>query len=329
MNKPRNAFHSKYGGMWIDRSDAVEVLSRKEMADDLKEAIYKFILDGYVVLPKAVPDRFIDDFLESIDHSFTHGNSDVLYQKHGSPVTLPLATPTDPIEARVVDAYCVMPEAVSILSNARLIQFLRAIFDEVPLLFQSLSFHQGSQQGLHQDTAYVVSNRPMELAACWIALEDIREGSGELMYAPGSHRYPDWDFGVSPLRKHWDSALDEVEQHDKWATWLRDRAETANQGVQKFLARKGDILIWHADLAHGGSPVLDKTLTRRSLVGHFCPKSARPNYFDTPPYRSVITESRRLSYSSMHYDLTARKNISSFLNMIAKIIRSRFRPVKK
>jgi phytanoyl-CoA hydroxylase len=329
MNKSRNAFHSKYGGMWIDRTNAAEILSQKEMADDLKAAIHKFILDGYVVLPKAVPAHLIDIFLEKIDNSFVHGNCNILYQNHGSPVTLPLEIPTDPIDARVVDAYCAIPEAVSILSNPRLTQFLRAIFDEDPLLFQSLSFHQGSQQGLHQDTAYVVSDRPMELAACWIALEDIRDGAGELSYAPGSHRLPDWDFGVAPPRKHWDSALDGVEQHDRWAAWLREQVEKTEQGVQKFHARKGDILIWHADLVHGGSPILDKTLTRRSLVGHFCPKSARPNYFDIPPYRSVVKESKGLSYSSLHYDLTKINNKSLFANMIAKIIPTRFRPVQK
>lgn len=327
MNKSRNTFHSKHGGMWIDRTDAAEILLQKKMSDDLNEAVHKFILDGYVILPNAVPAHLIDVFSTKIDNSFLYGNRNVLYQNHGSPLTLPLEIPTDPIGARVVDAYCVIPEAISILSNIRLIQFLRAIFDEEPLLFQSLSFHQGSQQALHQDTAYVVSDRPMELAACWIALEDIREGSGELSYAPGSHRLPDWDFAVSPPRKHWDSALDGIEQHDSWAAWLREQVEKSDQGVQKFYARKGDILIWHADLVHGGSPILDKTLTRRSLVGHFCPKSARPNYFDTPPNRSVVKESRGLSYSSMHYDLRQSLNNSLFMNMVAKIIPTRFKQV--
>jgi len=52
---------------------------------------------------------------------------------------------------------------------------------------QSIYLEYGSQQSQHQDTAYVVAAKPLSLAACWIALEDIKEGSGELVYYPGSH----------------------------------------------------------------------------------------------------------------------------------------------
>ncbi len=36
-----------------------------------------------------------------------------------------------------------------------------------------------------------------------------------------------------------------------------------------FLAKKGDILIWHANLIHGGLPVVNPALTRKSMVIHY------------------------------------------------------------
>jgi phytanoyl-CoA hydroxylase len=75
----------------------------------------------------------------------------------------------------------------------------------------------------------------MEMAACWIALEDIRPGSGELMYVPGSHRLPDWTFGEG--RKHWNPSEDGNDTHVQWARSL-DRFG-AERGVERFLARKG------------------------------------------------------------------------------------------
>jgi len=57
--------------------------------------------------------------------------------------------------------------------------------------------------------------------------------------------------------------------------------------LQRFLARKGDALIWAADLAHGGSPITDPRLTRRSLVTHYTPESTAPAYF-----RALPTEKR-------------------------------------
>jgi len=36
-----------------------------------------------------------------------------------------------------------------------------------------------------------------------------------------------------------------------------------------FTAKKGDVLIWHANLFHGGEPHLNKTKTRKSMVLHY------------------------------------------------------------
>jgi phytanoyl-CoA hydroxylase len=36
-----------------------------------------------------------------------------------------------------------------------------------------------------------------------------------------------------------------------------------------FNAEPGDVLIWHANLVHGGSPHLNKEKTRRSMVMHY------------------------------------------------------------
>ena len=54
----------------------------------------------------------------------------------------------------------------------------KIVLRRTALLFQSLSFIKGSNQGIHQDTAYVVTDQPMKLIATWIALEDINPGSG-------------------------------------------------------------------------------------------------------------------------------------------------------
>ncbi len=47
----------------------------------------------------------------------------------------------------------------------------------------------------------------------------------------------------------------------------------------KFRARKGDVVIWHADLVHGGSPVTREGSSRNSLVTHFSPVDVDPEWF--------------------------------------------------
>lgn len=43
-----------------------------------------------------------------------------------------------------------------------------------------------------------------------------------------------------------------------------------------FTPRKGDLLIWHSALVHGGMPRNDPALTRRSIVSHYTTREVYP-----------------------------------------------------
>ena len=298
------AFHSRFGGLWVDRDDWRQQITARHLTSEQINQIEFFVRNGFIILHAAATPEKVDAFRRKIETSFREGNKDVLYQRHDGYDTLPLSQPEDRLGVRVVDSFVPFAEALDLFSSPSLIAFLQLIFDADPLLFQSLSFDQGSQQGLHQDTAYVVVDQPLELAACWIALEDIQPGSGELMYVPGSHRLPDWNFGGD--RKHWVATEDGKEPHDDWARHLTQHAKDSQYGVQYFLPKKGDILVWHADLAHGGAPVKNPDLTRQSLVGHFCPQGRSPHFFSTSPHLATIRHRGSLAYCSQHYDLAGR-----------------------
>lgn len=303
MNSMNDAptYHSRFGGLWIDRSDWRQQLAARRLAPGQAALIERFVTDGYIILEGAASEALVDAFQHRVEASFRDGNPDVLYQDHRTQVVQRLTEPADRMGGRVLDSFIPFPQALDLFRVPRLFDFLRLIFDTDPLLFQSLSFDQGSQQGLHQDTAYVVVDQPMQLAACWIALEDVTPGSGELIYAPGSHRLPDWDFGGD--KKHWNPVDDGPDIHNEWARHLAAQAKADSRGIQHFLPKKGDILIWHADLAHGGSPIRDPSLTRQSLVGHFCPQTTRPYFFSTHPHLSAIRFHHSLGYCSQHYEL--------------------------
>jgi len=46
--------------------------------------------------------------------------------------------------------------------------------------------------------------------------------------------------------------------------------------AEPFLGKAGDVLIWHEELVHGGSPIIDMTRTRMSLVTHYWGYSCIP-----------------------------------------------------
>jgi len=291
-------FHSRFGGLWIDRVDAHAELARRlesgQLSSALGERVKHFMDNGFVVLEGAVPVELVDRLASVIATAYAQGDERLLYHTDGTEHII-LQPNADPSGKRIIEAHAVLAEIREALSTPAILEFLKAIFEEAPVLTQSLTFQEGSQQGLHQDTAYVVYNEPLKLAASWIALEDIEEGSGELRYVVKSHRLPDFPF--SNARK--DSHGVPTEEVNRYLSWLSSQSAQSGLQEQTFLAKKGDALIWHADLAHGGAAIKKEGSTRQSLVGHYCPASVLPKYERAQTRR----KHGPLTYSTYLYDL--------------------------
>ena len=303
--KPQTSpnFASTFGGLWVDRSDADPVLKKKVRVGDVSPAlaghIGHFKDEGYVVFPGAVLPAVVDRLNRVIAQAYRNGDSRVRYHTDGAEHHI-LTAGTDPHGKRIVESHAVLPEARDIFTSPDLQAFLSAVFEDTPVLTQSLLFTNGSEQPFHQDPAFVDYEQPRHMAAAWVALEDLEEGCGYLRYLAKSHLLPDYVFSTG-RRDSKGAAPDEVE---RYLEWLLDEAEKRGLKEHTFEARKGDVFIWHADLVHGGAPVTNPHATRKSLVGHFCPQSVLPRYpsgADRKPHDGFL-------YSSYLYDLGERND---------------------
>ena len=299
-----NQYFSRYGGLWVDLPDAQDIAAKlaatKVITEREHELVGAFMTNGYVVLERAINPALIDEFGAEVDRLWTTGHPELML---GLPPNDQRAV-LEPkyasiVGVRMLDAYRHLESARNLLLHDRITRFLRIVFNRSPLLFQSLSFPIGSEQGMHQDTAYVVTGSPMELAASWIALEDIAEGSGELQYYVGSHRVPEYHF--SGNRKHYAPGVDAPAEQDEFLRQMNGNAIKMGCKLEKFRAKKGDVLIWHADLVHGGAPITNPQSTRKSLVGHYCPDNVQPNYFEFLPNTRTIYSFGAGSYCSGIY----------------------------
>lgn len=152
-------------------------------------------------------------------------------------------------------------------NNAELKQLLTALLGGSPVLFQSINFSAGSEQHTHSDSIHMTTYPQGGLLGVWFALEDITADNGPLHYYPGSHKLPYYMNG------------DYNNEGSRWLTGNKTYAEYENMIAEKikqyqikkevFLASKGDIFIWHANLFHGGEQHLNKAMTRKSMVLHF------------------------------------------------------------
>lgn len=297
-------YFSRYGGLWVDLPDAQQIAAKlatmKVISGQEHELVNAFIANGYVILKQAIDSVLIDQFRAEMDDVWRTGHPQLILSVPPNDTRVVLEPKhASSIGVRVLDVYQNFGSARHVLLHDTLTRFLRIIFNRSPLLFQSLSFLIGSEQGMHQDTAYVVTDSPMKLAASWIALEDIAEGSGELQFYVGSHRLPEYHFGGQ--RKHFTPGLDAPTEHDEFQHFIHENAIRMGCRLDKFRARKGDVLIWHADLVHGGSPIANPQSTRQSLVGHYCPDDVQPNYFGYLPDSKTIWPFRGGSYCSGTY----------------------------
>jgi len=152
-------------------------------------------------------------------------------------------------------------------NNKKLLKILKLLMGKRIELFQSINFLKGSQQRTHSDSIHMTTFPYGNLIAVWIALEDISEECGPLNYYPGSHKLPyimnrDYDNIGSRFRlgnKTYSEYEDYIER-----IVVKNRLEK-----KVFTAIKGDILIWHANLLHGGNKVIDKNSSRKSMVFHY------------------------------------------------------------
>lgn len=280
-------YRSRFGGLWIDRVDGDAVLERRiaagEIGPELAERLRTFLRDGSVVIEGAVPADVVDRVVEDAERAWHGAFPEIRVEAQIDGVAF--IAPTPELKAarwstKLLDLYRFSEATREALFAPAIVEFLRAVFECAPLAFQSLSFRWGTQQPVHQDSAFVVLDRPLEMVASWIALEDVKPGTGELEYYAGSHRMPD-----HPLpggKKHITVDAAELARGmvnvKSYPDELSARADALGLERRRFLPRKGDALLWAADLIHGGSKRDSDALTRQSLVTHYCPEPRWPDY---------------------------------------------------
>jgi phytanoyl-CoA hydroxylase len=274
---------SPFGGLWPDETNALDILDGKleigQITDAQAALLRHWIRDGYVVLEQAIPAALIDAAERDLDKAFAGGFPDMRFECHKVGAGLiPWKKEILGHAGKAIDIHHFSKACRNVMFADAISEFFGLIFESRAFATQTLGFLRGSGQEGHQDSAYVPFTIPRRFAATWVALEDVTVGAGELFYYPGSHRFPDFLYGgryksiAEATRSGYTVERAEVEQH---VTSLQHRAR--EQGIEKkiLVAKRGDVLVWHADLVHGGNPV-SADITRKSLVTHYCPKRMSP-----------------------------------------------------
>jgi phytanoyl-CoA hydroxylase len=160
------------------------------------------------------------------------------------------------------DLYLEYPQVRELVLDVKLMRVLHDVLEGVPMVCNTINFEFGPQQGDHFDTFYMPPRKVNRMVAAWIALEDVGQDAGPLRYYPGSHTIPPFLFSHGKT----DAIPSEMPNFRKYIS-----RELEQRGIEPvmFVAQKGDVLVWHAQLLHGGYPIQDRNRTRKTLVAHY------------------------------------------------------------
>ncbi|WP_145203528.1 phytanoyl-CoA dioxygenase family protein [Sphingobium sp. B2] len=169
-------------------------------------------------------------------------------------------------ERRVQDAWQFDEDVRAIAANQAVIDLLSKLYGRKAFPFQTLNFPVGTQQDAHSDTVHFSSLPERFMCGVWLAMEDVGPDAGPLFYYPGSHSWPIMTNALIG-RRGYGSNLGSAQ--DPYGPAWQALREMHGAQEERFLPRKGQALIWCANLLHGGSRQNNPTLTRWSQVTHY------------------------------------------------------------
>jgi len=236
---------------WIDSDNFEQELVAKNLSAQDSEACRKMHQDGYYTISGAFSSDELDSIYSSYEKAMSVGQVE---DKFG--------------DARSLDPHAKVPELRDFLNDKRITRWIELFTGRKCVPFQTLVFRSGSGQPEHSDAIHMMTEPEGYLYASWTAFEDIHPDSGPLVYYPGSHRLPyvmnaDCGFDYRDLDESY------TLYNTNYVPYIQNLIATKNLKAHYLQAKKGDVLIWHHNLIHGGSIVKNKNLTRKSVVNHY------------------------------------------------------------
>jgi phytanoyl-CoA hydroxylase len=153
-----------------------------------------------------------------------------------------------------------------VLAAAPLRDLFKVLLRDTPKIVQSMYFEGNSATWEHQDSYYLDSENIGEMAAAWIAVEDISPRAGRFFICPKSHKIK--------LADHaWENNI--AEHHDVYIESVVAKIRDLSLEIRAPGLQSGDVLFWNALTIHGSLDSQDPLHSRSSITCHAIPRSRR------------------------------------------------------
>lgn len=252
---------------WIESPFFEEIFKNKSLSERDAKLVREYHDNGYVVVSNLLPQSLIDLVRDDAQQKAFNPRFEIKTQRD---------------ERRVQDFWKVSEACRELAVYQPLLDILKLLYDRDPVPFQTLNFSVGSQQRAHSDTIHFSSLPARFMCGVWVALEDITEENGPVFYYPGSQRLPEYDFATIKT----DARTSSYDDYKDYEDFIEKIVIAAGIEKKKFLAKKGDLLIWSSNIIHGGSPVTKEGASRWSQVTHYFFEDC---FYYTPMLSNMVT----------------------------------------
>ena len=242
---------------WFESPFFYQLLSKKKVKKNFKKIAIDMHEKGYTIIDLDLSDNFINNINKDISEALIIGDikkNPKIYHYNKFP--------------RIVEAWKYSKNVARLANNSNLKKILNFLYNSKPLPFSTINFIGGTEQPFHSDYIHFGSIPHKYLIGVWVALEKITKFNGPLRVVPGSHKFPLIDYQDLKLKKPLN--IVELEKNYRiYENYIKQLIKTKKLKLKELHLKKGQVILWAANLLHGGSKVKNKKLTRKSQVIHF------------------------------------------------------------
>jgi hypothetical protein len=242
---------------WVESPFFETLLKNSKFSDDQKQLAKKYNADGYLIIDLGLSDSFIDNInndVKAILQSNTfEGQEKYEYTDH----------------RRLFQLWKKSDNIYDLATNKKIIETLHMLYNRKPFPFSTINFTNPTGQPLHSDTIHFNSYPKGWMVGVWVAFEDCDESNGTLRVVKGSHKWGEYDYNSLNI-VHPDQREDgEKKSYRDYDQFVRRLVEAKGAKETAVKIKKGQAIIWAANLLHGGCYVDDDRVSRKSQAIHY------------------------------------------------------------
>ena len=243
---------------WTESPFFYDLLHNNPHTEEQIEIAKKFHEDGYVIIDTELSDEEISLINNDVESAVLRDSVNLqadFYTYSNSP--------------RVFEEWRNSENIKNMCLNKKIIETLEFLYNKKTFPFSTINFIKGSNQPLHSDAIHFHTIPLLWMSGVWVALEDTTTENGTLNIVPKSHKWEMIDYQTLQLPHP-----DEIENGEEvnyriYEEVIRNLVKSKNAEILPVELKKGQALIWAANLLHGGMEIKNLELTRKTQAIHY------------------------------------------------------------